>query len=103
MKAFDTVNQQALCSLIQELVSLEKFTELICSLNGNTKVWVCVYGELLEPGSIKTSMKQRDHLESKPLVIFFAVILIRAFAESGVDIYVHYRISGTYLSIYWCY
>lgn len=98
-KAFDTVNREALWTILMKLGCTEKFTGLIRSLHDGMEAWICFNGELSEPIPVENGVKQGDLLAPTLFAIFFAVVLDRAFAANNNGIYIRYRTSGKLFNI----
>ena len=93
-KAFDTVNREALWTILLKLGCTEKFTALIRSLHDDMEAWICFNGDLSEPIPVENGVKQGDLLAPTLFAIFFAIVLYRAFATNENGIYIRYRTSG---------
>ena len=98
-KAFDTVNREALWKIVVKLGCPEKFIGLIHSLHDDMKAWICVNGDLLDPISVETGAKQGDLLAPSLFAIFFAIVLLKAFEENDLGVYIRYRTTGKLFNI----
>ena len=90
-KAFDTVNREALWTILMKLGCTEKFTGLIRSLHDGMEAWICFNGDLSEPIPVENGVKQGDLLAPTLFAIFFAVVLE---STSGIEHLVSYTTSG---------
>lgn len=53
------------------------------------KARVCVNDELLESISVESGVKQDDLLAPTIFAIFFAIVILQAFAHSNANIYIY--------------
>ena len=93
-KAFDTVNRDALWHILGKLGCPPGFVDKFKQLHDNMKAWVNVNGTLSDPVNVDNGVKQGDIPAPTLFSIYFSVVLIHAFENCRLGIYVRYRTSG---------
>lgn len=98
-KAFDTVNRQALWTILAKLGCPEKFVTMLQRLHDGMKAWVNVDGELTDPIDVENGVKQGDILGPTLFSIYLSMVFQEAFRGCDKGIYIKSRTDGKYLDL----
>ena len=93
-KAFDTINRNALWTILGKLGCPSKFVDLFKHLHRDMKARVNFDGALSEPIAIDNGVKQGDIPAPTLFSIYFAVALVFAFHDCDVGVYIRFRSTG---------
>ena len=93
-KAFDTVNRDALWTILGKLGCPEQFVEMLKKLHLNMKARVNVNGVLSDPVSVDNGVKQGDIPAPTLFSIYFATMLAYAFKDCDLGVSLRFRTSG---------
>ena len=90
-KAFDTVNRTALWKLLQRYGCPVKFTTLIKALHENMQARVSLNGELSDPFTVSTGVKQGCVLALTLFSLFLTATLTHAFNDCSKGVLIQSR------------
>lgn len=93
-KAFDTVNRQGLWQVLNKLGCPEKFTNIVRQFHDGMSARVLDNGELSEPFTVSNGVKQGCVMAPTLFSVLFAAVLIEAFKDINVGVYIQYRTDG---------
>ena len=93
-KAFDSVNREALWTVLGKLGCPYDFVRMFRDLHLNMKGRVNFHGTLSEPIAIENGVKQGDIAAPVLFAIYFAVTLCHAFEHCSVGVYLRVRSTG---------
>ena len=94
-KAFDTVNREALWSVLLELGCPRKFTTLIRLFHDNMTGQVLSNGEHSNTFAISNGVKQGCVLAPVLFSLFFTQVLLHAVKDLNLGVYIKYRLDGS--------
>ncbi|XP_071504641.1 uncharacterized protein [Diadema antillarum] len=94
-KAFDSVNGEALWTILRKLGCPAKFTTLIRLFHENMTGQVLSNGEPSEKFAISNGVKQGCVLAPVLFNLFFAQVLLHAVRDIELGIYIKYRLDGS--------
>nr|VZI04726.1 unnamed protein product [Spirometra erinaceieuropaei] len=94
MKAFDTVNRDGLCKIMQKFGCLPGFTQIGRQLHDGMTARVTEYGAVSEAFSVYEGVKQVRVLTPTLFSLMFSTILLGAYRDERPDIRIAYRTEG---------
>ena len=94
-KAFDTVNREALWSVLLKLGCPRKFTTLIRLFHDNMTGQVLSNGEHSNIFAISNGVKQGCVLAPVLFNLFFTQVLLHAVKDQNLGFYIKYRLDGS--------
>ena len=94
-KAFDTVNREALWSVLLKLGCPRKFTTLIRLFHDNMTGQVLSNGEHSNTFAISNGVKQGCVLAPDLFNLFFTQVLLHAVKDLNLGVYIKYRLDGS--------
>ena len=93
-KAFDTVNRDALWTILRKIGCPPTFVNLVKQLYRNMKARFAFNGTLSQEIAVDNGVKQGDILAPTLFSIYFAMLLSHAFKDSGAGMAVKFKTSG---------
>ena len=94
-KAFDTVNREALWSVLLKLGCPQKFTQLVRLFHDNMTGQVLSNGEHSHTFAISNGVKQGCVLAPVLFNLFFTQVLLHAVKDLDLGVYIKYRLDGS--------
>ena len=94
-KTFDTVNREALWSVLLKLGCPRKFTTLIRLFHDNMTGQVLLNGEHSNTFAISNGVKQGCVLATVLFNLFFTQVLLHAVKDLNLGVYIKYRLDGS--------
>ena len=98
-KAFDTVNREALWSVLLKLGCPRKFTTLIRLFHDNMTGQVLSNGEHSNTFAISNGVKQGCVLAPVLFNLFFTQVLLHAVKDLNLGVYIKYRLDGSFFDL----
>ena len=94
-KAFNTINREALWTILARLGCPCKFTALVRLLRDNMTGHVLCNGDCTNSFNISNSVKQGCVLAPVLFNLFFSQVLLHTVKELNLGVYVRYRSDGS--------
>ena len=93
-RAFDSVNRQGLWKILRKFGCPENFVTPIASFHNGMQARAQENGDISEPFPVMNGVKQGCVLAPTLFSIFFAAMLIDAFTDCDLGIYIQFRTDG---------
>jgi hypothetical protein len=93
-KAFDTVNRRGLWQLLLKLGCPAKFIEIVKQFYEGMQATVIDSGNESEPFPVTNGVKQGCVMAPTLFSVLFAAMLVDAFRDLDVGVYIQYRTDG---------
>ena len=94
MKAYDSVDREALWLVLKKFGFPDKIVALIQSLHEGMKARVTMFGELSEEFDIKNGLRQGCILAPSLFNVYFTVVLLEALQGLSNGIAIRYKLDG---------
>ncbi|KAI8515959.1 hypothetical protein Bbelb_067720 [Branchiostoma belcheri] len=94
-KAFDSINREALWTILTKLGCPKKFTTLVRLFHDNMTAQVLIGGDFSKPFNITTGVKQGCVLAPVLFNLFFTQVLLHAVKDLDLGVYIKYRSDGS--------